>query len=359
MGAPGGMPAPVPGSIPPPVMGGSQPAGAVPAPAGIPGMAPAQPQAAQPQAAQPAADPFGAQGTPVASGPQRVELVFDDKAVSDEEVGRKSSGKMVSAALVVLVVGSVVGWMIGSLYSQRQLWNLVVQDGKDVYGSVSDASMNVEKAQKLINQAAKAAGTNTVDYKALEELRSLENPFPADSFSRKRYRAFQSGTVDALFEYYTTLQQIWTRMKPLTARALSPNGRKALDNAAAASAKAQTTPYGCVPKEDSKIPMGFSCAVVKLDLTQPGKDGKVKVLTGRGGSVEKYPFTGEDISSKPSDFVFVVDKLRSNKLLAKDDAAFKDYVRSLVQLKTQMDRTMELQGRLITELGQVAKNETL
>lgn len=318
------------------------------------------------------ADPFAAAPAAVA---REVRLVIDDKAVEDSEVGRKSGSKFAIAALVAAAVGILVGWFVGSTWRERQLYNLVLQDAKDIYGSVTTASATVEQAQKLIDQAAKsAAGKGAeIDFKALEELRKLEKPFPADVFSRKHYRAFEPATVDALFQYYNNTNQLWTKITGVSSKALSQTGRESLTRAAKAAGDLQNTDFGCVPFKDGDK---FGCGLVTV--TKPegaapeaakdkgkgkGKDKgepeeKVTAVT-RGGSYEKTLFAGQDLSSKPSDYVISVDKSRSNEILGGATSHFQTFARDLVEMKTLADQTVEIQGRLTQQLGNIAKLQSL
>jgi hypothetical protein len=328
-------------------------------------------------------DPFAAAQPAV--GAREVRLIIDDKAVEDAEVGRRSGGKFLFAALVAAAVGILVGWFVGSTWRERQLYDLVLQDGKDIYGTVMAASPKVEQAQKLIDQAARSAAPGggkpiEIDFKTLEELRKIEKPFPADVFSRKHYRAFEPATVDALFLYYNNTNQLWAKIATIGAKSLTPAGRESLTRAAKAAGDMASIDYGCVPFKDGER---FGCGMVTVTKSQGGaeepkeakeskgkkgkdkdkaKDGppeeKVTVST-RGGSYEKVAFSGQDLSSKPSDYVIVIDKQRSNEILAGATSQFQSFARDLVEAKTLADQTVELQGRLTQQLGNIAKLKTL
>jgi hypothetical protein len=196
------------------------------------------------------ADPFAA--APAAAGAREVRLVIDDKAVSDSEVGRGRGVVVMIAAIAAAAAGIAVGWFVGSTWRERQLYDLVLADAKEVYKNASEAAPKVEQAQKLIDQALKAAApapgkTVEVDFKALEELRKLEKPFPADAFSRKHYRAFGTQTVDALFTYYNNTNVLWAKFATITAKSLSPNARNGLTEAAKNADALAKTEFGCVP----------------------------------------------------------------------------------------------------------------
>jgi len=356
--------------------------GSFPAPGGVaPGSNAPRPSGAPPAARAPiSGDPF-AQAQPV-SAAREVRLVIDDKAVEDAEVGRRSGSKFAIAAVVAAMVGILIGWFVGSTWRERQLYDLVLADAKEIYGSLTSSSPTVETAQKLIDQAAKSAAAGggkgiEIDFKSLEELRKLPKPFPADVFSRKHYRAFEAGTVDGLFQYYNNTNLLWAKINVIAAKALTPTGRESLTRAAQAAGDLSNTDFGCVPFKDGER---FGCGIVTV--TKPegaaepaeakeGKEGKGKrgkdkeadseklnVVT-RGGTYEKTLFAGQDISSKPSDFVVMVDKGRSNEILGGATSQFQNFARDLVEAKTLADQTVELQGRLTQQIGEIAKLQSL
>lgn len=291
----------------------------------------------------------------MAAGPREVRLVIDDKAVSDDEVGRKSGLKFIIAAVAAAIVGIAVGGFIGSTARERQIYDRVLADAKDVYKSVNDATATVEKAQKLLDQIAKSAasgaGKAEIDFKALEELRKLTKPFPADVFSRKYYGAFGPASVDALFTYYNNTNVLWAKIGVITARSLAPANRENLEKAAKAAADLSNTEFGCVPfKADDK----FGCGMVTV--TREGD--KVKAVT-KGGAYDKTEFAGQDLGAKASDYVIIIDKARSGDILSAPTSAFQTFARDLVEAKTLADQTTEIQGRLIQTLGELAKLQSL
>jgi hypothetical protein len=338
---------PPPGALPP----GARPSGLPSAPPG--GLAPGR---SAPPGTVPAAplDPFAAAAP--AAGAREVRLVIDDKAVSDAEVGRKGGGKFVIGAIAAAIVGVAVGWFVGTTARERQIYDLVLADAKDVYKSTSDATATVEKAQKLLDQALKAAAPAAdkaveVDFKAMEELRKLSKPFPADVFSRKYYRAFGPATVDSLFTYYNNTNLLWAKIGVITARAVAQ--KDSLEKAAKAADGLAKSDYGCVPFKDGD---NFSCGLVNVKRTEDGKG--LQVVT-RGGSYDKTAFAGQDLGTKTSDYVIMIDKGRSNDILGAPTSVFQTYARDLMEAKTLADQTLEIQGRLIQQLGELAKLQSL
>jgi hypothetical protein len=287
-----------------------------------------------------------------------VRLVIDDKAVDDAEVGRRGAGKIMVAVGVAAVIGILVGWVVGSTLRERQLFDLALQDAKDVYGSVNTASTSVTKASKLIDQALKAAApapgkTVEIDFKALEELRALTKPFPADVFSRKRYGAFaEPGTVDSLFLYYNNTNLLWAKIAAIGNKALAGNNRENLTKAAKAAGELASTEYGCVPFKDGDA---IRCGLLPV---KAGEAGKVSVIM-RSGNLEKALFAGQAIADKPSDVVILVDKGRSNEILGAATNQFQTFARDLMEAKTLADQTTAVQGQLIQQLGNIAKLSSL
>jgi hypothetical protein len=308
---------------------------------------------AAPAAGMPA-DPFAA--ATASAGPREVRLVIDDKAVSDAEVGRKSGAKFIMAALAAGIVGVAIGGFVGSTARERQIYDIVLADAKEVYNATNGATATVEKAQKLLDQVAKAAAAGggkpaELDIASLEELRKLAKPFPADVFSRKYYRAFGPATVDSLFTYYNNTNVLWAKIGVITARALSPASREGLERAAKAAGDLANTEYGCVPFKDGDK---FGCGMVTIK-----RDGdKLKAVT-KGGAYDKTEFAGQDLGAKTSDYVITIDKGRSGDILSAPTSQFQNFARDLVEAKTLADQTVEIQGRLIQQLGELAKLQSL
>jgi len=341
---PGGAPFPAP-----PGMGGAP----FPSPSGRPGPGASLPPGAHRPSVP--ADPFAA-AQPVAPA-REVRLVFDDKDVADAEVGRKSGLKFIIGALVAAMVGVLLGWFVGSTWRERKLYDVALHDAKEMYGSVNTASATVERAQKLIDQAVKAAAPGAgksieIDAQAIKDLRALPKPFPADVFSRKHYRALEPATVDQLFIYYNTTNLLWGKLETIAGRALSKGGQEGLALSAKAANDVASLDLGCVPFKDGNA---FGCGVVAVAR---GEGGKVTVVT-RQGSFEKQPFTGQDLAAKASDYVIMIDKARSNEILASATGQFQSFARDLMEAKTLADQAVSAQGQLLQKLGEVAKLEKL
>jgi hypothetical protein len=229
---------------------------------------------------------------------------------------------------------------------------------------VRDASETVTKAQTFVARAvqtARGGGGNApaVDYEAIEALRGLERPLDAGAFARKRYNAFNPATVDALFEYYNNVNVLWERMERLANRTLPDARRQALDEAAAATQNV-TTPIGCVP---ALVDERFVCGLVYVRVAEQ-EDGTSQTLVRAqirsNQEFEKTLFLAteeQNLAETPDQYVILVHPERSMGVLGQQVSEFAQYSADLTELKTLVDGTMEIQGRLETELGEIARLE--
>jgi hypothetical protein len=65
---------------------------------------------------------------------------------------------------------------------------------------------------------------------------------------------------------------------------------------------------------------------------------------------------GVEIGTSPT-HVLLIDGAGSRGVLASQTGAFGEYVNSIREIKTLMDQTIEIQGRLTTSLGEIARLE--
>ncbi len=370
--------APPPGSVAPPPGGVVAPPGGVVAPpasvappfGGVaPSVSPFAPPApiSQQQQARPSspADPFGAVSHAPAA--REVRLVIDESPVDDAEIGRKSRGKTIILVAAGLLVGLVLGAGVGSMVSDRRLYNQAVVDGKEIFGEVQTASETMTKAQRFIDAAATAARGGpgkapAVDYQAIEALQGLEKPFAANQFSQRRYKAFTPAAVDGLFEYFNRTNQLWERFGSLAGTTLPEARRTQLNAAAEAAGQMASSQTGCVPMT---VENRMFCGLVYVDPPnivegQPPPT-KLTVRTSRRAprGFEKEIYTGQPLAENPDSFVILTHTQRSVGVLGEPASAFAEYQRDITQLKALMDGTIEVQGRLETELGAVARLEEI
>ncbi len=368
------------GVAPPDLGGGDAPAAAVspPAIAAPPIAAPpiAAPMAspfgggqdiAPPPFAQPApkaepvrpkqpSDPFAA--GPSSQGPQEVRLVIDEKPVDDSEVGRASRGRTAIVAALCAVLGAAVGGGFMSVNERNITYNLSVRDGRSIYASVNTASTVVLEAQTHINAIATAAGrtdgTRSVAYSDIETLRALENPMPAQNFSRKSYWRFAATTVDDLFHYYNNVQMLWAGIERLGATTLPAARRPELDRTAAGIDERANATFGAVlmvaPEEAGGGIIG------QLAFLEAGAEpGRVLARGTRTGAGREFGlWTPENEIGTAPEFVIAIDGAGSVGVLGIQTGAFGEFVRDIQELDTLMDETVETQGRLTTALGEIA-----
>ena len=347
---------PPPGGVVAPPSGPGAPGGIVAPPFGK------KAEEAKAAAAAAAADPFSSPASgPVQAGPQEVRLVLDDSAVADSEVGREKKGKVAIILGLGVVLGLLLGYFLGGLNDRRSLHNTAVRDGKDLYDAVQEASGRLETVQAKVRDAVTAArgsaGTPpSVDYEAIEAMNAIEKPFNAGTFARKHYSLFQPQTVDALFDYYNKVNVIWEHIGRVNGMTSGEERREQLNSAAVAAGDAAQM-IGCIPSINENR---YVCALGFLEIPE-GSEGQVMVRATKTGrqSVEKQLYAGQDLSDEPDQYVLLVNNQQSMGVLGQQASLFADYVQRLGQLNTEIQAAVEVQGRLETELGQIASNEEL
>jgi hypothetical protein len=331
-----------PPSVTPPPAFATAPglASVAPPPFMQPAAAPAAPAA--PAAAPRPADPFAAVPS-YSEGPREVRLVIDEKPVDDSEIGRKQRGRTFIVLALGVLLGGALGFGTGNVVEQNRLRGQVIADGKEIYNSVHSASDVVNQSKRLVGAALEKASANppSVDFASIEQLRALKKPFEAGVFARRKYGAFQPGTVDALFEYYNNVNPLWDKIASLSARTLA------------------TTAYGLVPRSIEGALVGTLVFVDPPpappagEQPQPRTEASVRATRG-GAAATKKIYTGQSLEEDPSQYVILVEGASSVNVLGQQANAFGQYRANLAELKTLLDKTIEIQGRLETELGQIA-----
>ncbi|MBX3250253.1 MAG: hypothetical protein KF901_23955 [Myxococcales bacterium] len=351
-----GAAAPAPQPIAAPAAAKPKPK-AVPAPGGLVAPPFAQPKAAP--SAPPPADPFAA-AAPAAAGPQEVRLVFDDRPVEDEEVGRKKRSRNFLLIGIGLVLGVVLGYGTGSVMNGRKTYNMAVRDGSDLYQAVRTASTKVADAQRLVDQAVTAARgapgkAPAVDYEAIEALRRIEKPFNANVFSRKNYGLFEPATVDGLFDYYNHINQIWSKIEGLAASTSGEARRNELNEAATAVEGAAAL-TGCLVAIDEDR---YVCNLGYVRIPEEAQRGAAKVFIRASRRARQEAERPLYVGGEPTagESVILVNSAQSMGVLGEQSSLFAEYVRDMGMLKAMLDETVTLQGTLEQALGQIAANE--
>jgi hypothetical protein len=347
-----------PGSLPVPPMapqGGFGPRASL-----IPGAEVKPPPFGMPNVPPTTNDPFAAQA---AAGPREVRIVVDERPVTDSEVGRSSKQRFMISASVIAVVALAAGYGFGNTMADRRRWNVVVSDAKDINLAVNTASDTVLQAQKSINQAIEAASpapgaTATVDVGALQALKALKKPLDANAFSSKHYKAFRPETVNALFAYYNNINQLWSALDVVVPRA--ETNKAQIERAAKSASELASVQYGCVP---SAVGDSIACSLSVVSVPPQTKENEaipktLKVSARVGGvAIDKVRYQGQDLNDNPTQYVMLVDTRSSVGVLGQAASAFANYRKELVDLKKLADETVELQGRLIRDLGDISKHE--
>jgi hypothetical protein len=357
--------------------------GAVPVPgSGI--LAPpflAQQAAPTPAPARKPVDPFAKAAVAPASQKQQVTFVVDESAIAEIRSAKKARFKNIILLGLGALLGIALGFMVGSTAGDRTQYNAAVRDGKEIYKMVNEISKAVDQAQGHVKSlfAASAGGPGrkaSIEYGAIEGLVALKKPVSANAFHRKRYLAFQPGTVDDLFDYYNNINVLWDKFAKLGVQTTGKQKREALQKAASATDEILNSEYGMVMFEagESAINGGLVFVTIppegaaKETKETKGKKGKGKkddddsgerkvlVSSTQGGvSVERKVFAGqEDLLKKPGDYVIMLDKFRSKTILGAPTSMFAEFRGNVSDINGIMIKTVELQGRLLKALGEIA-----
>ncbi|MFO0684112.1 MAG: hypothetical protein U0234_18815 [Sandaracinus sp.] len=340
---------------------------------------PAEP--AKPEKKRP--DPFAEPAKP-----QEVRIAIDDKPVDDADVGRRQTGRIFLVAAATLFLGTALGWGVGTMNGRRVLYNTTVRDGHAIYEAVHHASTGVLEAQQHVEALATSAGGGptghpTVNYDELTALTAMPDPLPASAFSDKNYNAFQPGTVDDLFTYYSNIHELWRQFRQLSTIANGPAEPPSIDQFAAAAvcpialhhdqaatrariqaaadatASAASAQYVAALStgSDGTVRGALRFAEPELDASgQPTGHILMHAAPGETGTQVELWAAGTAITATP-DHAIIVDGASSAGVLGERLGSFRDYVQQLSATRTLMTNTIEIQGRLTTSLGEIAAIE--
>jgi hypothetical protein len=281
--------------------------------------------------------------------------------------------------VIGLLLGLVGGFGVGSTGAERNQFKMAVHDGKDIYNRISEVSKSLEEAKGFLKTAVDASQGGPgkqahVDYKAIEQLRAIKKPFSAGEFSRRRYLAFPTAVVDDLFEYYNNVNILWAKFEALGVKTTGDRAREALNKSAQSADALLSADYGVVLTKSGDAFIGGlvvvrpkpadAAAAPEAKKEGKGKDKEEKkddapilMVSSRDGGreVERKMFTGQaDFSEKSDAYVMLVDKSRSMGTLGASANLFGQLRGELVDSQGIINKTSEIQGRLITELQKVA-----
>ena len=319
---------------------------------------------------------MGVPGAAIAE--KKVRLVIDDSAIKESELGRKGGTRNMILVCVGLGLGLAGGLGIGSTGAERNQYNMAVRDGKDIFTRINDVSKTLEEAHGYLKTAVEASQGGPgrqahVDYKAIESLRALKQPFSAEEFSRRRYLAFSPAVVDALFAYYNNINLLWKKFEVIANKTTGDRAHEALDKSAQAADALLAADYGMVVSKSGDA-YGGGVVIVRPKPIDPNekKDDKPKgkgkdkekedtapimLVSSRDGGreVERKLYNGQtDFKDKSGDYVLFVDKAHSMGTLGVAANLFGGLRGDLVETQGLMDKTMELRGQLVQELGKIA-----
>ena len=308
--------------------------------------------------------PFG--GT-TSKGPaqQEVRIVVDEQAMATAHEGKSKRVRklMMMSGAGAALVGLFLGVLSTTVMSRRVQYNVAVRDGKAVYQAVRAAGDQVAEAKRLLDRAVSSAKSRpgegpSVDYEAIEKLRTLPTPFTAADFAGLHYTKFNRETVNSLFLYARQVGELFDEFDTVANRVLPEQRRKELDEAAQDETALTTSPTGCVPTLGEG---GFRCGLVYVDM--PDGDtatSKLKVRATRGSKpFEKELYQGQDLRQNASNYVILTNPDQSQGGLGRRQNAFSAYRKDLADLSRVMDATFETQGSLEKGLGSVAGLEEI
>jgi hypothetical protein len=316
--------------------------------------------------------------SPAMIAEKKVRLVIDDSAIKESEIGRKGSTRNMILVVVGLGLGLFAGFGIGSTGADRGQYNMAVRDGKDIYTRVNDVSKTLDEAAGYLKAAVEASQGGPgrqahVDYKAIESLRAMKQPFSADEFSRRRYLAFSPAVVDALFGYYNNINLLWKKFEVIANKTTGDRAHEALDKSAQAADSLMAADYGVVVSKSGDA-YGGGLVIVRPKPVDPNEKKDEKAAKGKkdkkdedtapimmvssrdgGREVERKLYNGQtDFADKSGDYVLLVDKAHSMGTLGQSANLFGALRGDLVEAQGLMAKTMELKGQLVQELGKIA-----
>lgn len=354
---------PAGGAVPPPAAGGGAKPAVAPPALGKKKKGIAPPPFGSPakKKSAPTADPFAAAQSGSVNKEREVRIVLDDSAVDDAEIGRQKRGKNAILVTVGVLGGLAFGIVAGATNAERKLFNAAVEDGDAIYNTVVEASETVNSAHRLLESAMTAARggpgtTPSIDAESIAALRELEVPLSANAFANKRYQAFTPQTVDSLFQYYNNVRELWNRIERLTTMAQGEERLELLNNAAAAASNISTNQTGCALQVDENqltCVLGF----MSPNPSNPAMRNVRPTLTSRQ-SQERTLFAGQnDLTENPTNYVLPINSRSSVGVLGQQASLFAEFSQQLRSTLALSTTTRQIQGRLETDVGQVAALE--
>jgi hypothetical protein len=264
---------------------------------------------------------------------------------------------MTAAAAALLAVGLGLGFLGGSTRENRVIYDRTLRDVRAVHSTLDEAGHTVEEAQRYLRlirdgvggQRGSGAGP-TVDYESIDALARLERPFDTAQFTSRSYTALPTSVVQDLFEYVIHVRDVWERIGRLVA---SSRGalRSALDRGGVAVPE-DTVGAVLVRTEEGGV-------VGALAFLRVGADGEFQARASRESRsihVERYEAGPLGTDAR---YVIPIDASQSRGVLSERRDSFARFAELVRELEVLLAETLELQGRLLRALGEVASLEEL
>lgn len=313
------------------------------------------------------ADPFAA--GEAAAGPQQVRIVIDGEPVADSEVGRKQAGKIALFGVVFAIIGAIIGVTVAGARNGAEQREAAIRDARAILEKAQQAQSAVVEAQQLVDRAVNASnpqrtGGAQVDYAAIEGLRAITRPdYNVATFASSQFNQF-SAAAQPVIQYHMLLEQLFTTIERVAASTLNARNRAALDESAAALTGVATDSLarpttGCVP---GVVGGQLVCNLQFIDWpatppTTPMTTVPVRP-TRRDRPTDKIIYTGQPLTTTPENYVIITNPATSRDVLGTQGAEFDNYRRSLLELRTLVNQTIEVQGQIEQGLGQIVAHES-
>jgi hypothetical protein len=154
---------------------------------------------------------------------------------------------------------------------------------------------------------------------------------------------------------------MWGRFESLAAKTTKKK-RELLDQSAQATGDLMNANYGLNPFAVEGQMFGRLVFVTEAtpapDAPPPEEDAPqmFQVSSTQGGrAVDKTRYMGQpEIAEKPENFVILIEKSQSMAILGQPADAFREMRAEFLGLNEIMTKTLETQGRLLKDLGQIA-----
>ncbi len=320
------------------------------------------------RAAAAAANPFDA----VTTGPsaQDVRIVFDEKQVSDEEVGRRRTGTFVGYGAVALVMLGA-GYLVGQQMESRAEGQRAIAAVSDIERQVNAAGAVIATMKDKVDHAASAAGIQTEgpdaqggnapppaaahvdeDLTSWFSQQSPDPPFSADAYANRVGR-LRPDIVTRLMKVQIGLQQAWNdlrRHQEATGRAV------ALIGASLANAQHARGEFDTMLVVFARGPADGPAVMGTLVATTPGANGALTIAPPIPPSNTRTLYTSGDISA-PTTIGTVGIPISSRGGLAASAVRglgqpWTDYVTRLRSLKSEVDQLVQDHRQLSEALSQ-------